>query len=91
MKKVNFGRFPVYQGINKAERLPVDISESLANVIYSNVAGIAGHVLAEKIYKEKEVELNVEEIGILHKVTELLPGVYADSINDHLKELEGEV
>ena len=88
MKKIDFRQFPVYQGIAKQERLACDISESLANAIYSTVPGVAAHVLAEKIYKDGIVDANPGEVAILRKVTELLPGQYADSINDYLKEQE---
>lgn len=88
--KISFKKFPIYQGISKTSRMACDISESLANCIYSNVPGIAAHVLAEKIYRsEEDTELSVDEIAIVRRVTELLPGMYADSINDHIKELEG--
>ena len=90
MVKINFRQIPIYQGIAKQERVACDISESLANAIYSTVPGIAAHVLAEKIYKNGEVEMNPEEMAIVRKVTEVLPGQYTDSINDHLDEKEGQ-
>ena len=86
---VNFKQFPIYQGISKKMKEASDISESLANCIYSIVPGIRAHVLAEKIYSaEGNVEITEEEIAIIRAITTDLPGMYADSINDHLKELE---
>ena len=85
--KINFKNFPVYKGISKSTREAVDISESLANCIYSSVPGIKAHVLAEKIFKaEQGIELDEEEVAI--NITSQLPGMYADSITDHIKELE---
>ena len=86
---VNFRQFPIYQGISKKMKEATDISESLANCIYSIVPGIRAHVLAEKIYSaEGNVEITEEEATIIRTITADLPGIYADSINDHLKELE---
>lgn len=90
--KINFKQFPIYQGISKSSKLAMDISESLANCIYSSVPGIRAHVLAEKIYKaEGETEFDAEETEIIRGITSQLPGMYADSINDHLNALEGNV
>lgn len=86
--KVNFKQFPVWQGITKKNRITMDLSEPLANCIYSSVPGIKAHVLAEKIYKgEADVELEDEEVVIIRNITSQLSGMYADSINDHLNEL----
>lgn len=86
---VNFKQFPIYQGISKKMKVASDISESLANCIYSIVPGIRAHLLAEKIYSaEGNVEITEEEATIIRTITADLPGIYADSINDHLKELE---
>lgn len=86
---VNFKQFPIYQGISKKMKVAADISESLANCIYSTVPGIRAHMLAEKIYSaEGNVEISEEEVAIIRTITPELPGMYADSINDHLKELE---
>ena len=87
--KIHFKNFPVYKGISKSTREAVDISESLANCIYSSVPGIKAHVLAEKIFKaEQGTELDEEEVAIILNITSQLPGMYADSITDHIKELE---
>lgn len=86
---VNFKQFPIYQGISKKMKVAADISESLANCIYSTVPGIRAHMLAEKIYSaEGNVEISEEEVAIIRTITAELPGMYADSINDHLKGLE---
>lgn len=90
--KVNFKKFPCYMGIKKDVRMERDIAESLADVIYGNVPGVAAKALAlNKIYPAKgEVELDEREVKIIRDCTALLPGVYADSINDWLDELEKE-
>ena len=83
---VNFKQFPIYQSISKKMKVAADISESLANCIYSTVPGIRAHMLAEKIYSaEGNVEISEEEVAIIRTITAELPGMYADSINDHLK------
>ena len=86
---INFKKFPVYSGISKSSKMAMDISESLADCIYSSVPGINAHVLAEKILKSSEaVELDADEVAMIRNITPTLPGKFADSINDHLKDME---
>lgn len=86
---INFKQFPIYQGISKKIKVAADISESLANCVYSTVPGIRAHMLAEKIYSaEGSVEISVEEVAIIRDITATLPGMYSDSINDYINELE---
>lgn len=85
--KVNFKQFPMYVGIRKTERVAVDISESLANLIYMNIPGIAAHVLAEKIYAaEGEIELTDAETGIISGLKEGFTPVFIDSWDTYVKE-----
>lgn len=83
--KIDFTKFPCYTGIKKDIRVEMDIAESLANAIYTNVPGIAASSLAHKIYSGKgEVDYDEREIRIIRDCTPLFSGVYADSINDYL-------
>lgn len=89
--KIDFTKIPCYTGIKKDVRVELDIAESLANAIYTNVSGIAASSLAHKIYSGKgEVECDEKEIRIIRDCTPLFSGVYADSINDYLDTKEKE-
>lgn len=89
--KIDFTKFPCYTGIKKDIRVEMNIAESLANAIYTNVSGIAASSLAHKIYSGKgEVECDEKEIRIIRDCTPLFSGVYADSINDYLDTKEKE-
>lgn len=65
MKKINFQKFSMPDGIANKKQVTGDVRESFADSIYNNLSGIAAKVLAEKIYKsdgaveydEKEVEM----------------------------------
>ena len=46
--KIDFTKFPCYTGIKKDIRVEMDIAESLANAIYTNVPGIAASSLARE-------------------------------------------
>lgn len=81
--KVDFTKFPCYVGIRKSAKVLLDVSESLADAIYSNVPGITAHHLAEKIYSSGgETELNEKEVEILIGSAELFTGAFADSLKD---------
>lgn len=81
--KIDFTKFPCYVGIRKTEKVSLDVSESLADAIYSNVPGIIAHRLAERIYSSGgEMELNEKEVKILTGSAELFTGAFADSMRD---------
>lgn len=81
--EVNFRQFPVFTGITKENKLNVDISEALANVIYQYEGGAKAQELAKKIYGAKDkVDLEAIEIQIIVDATRFMPGVLADSIKD---------
>lgn len=88
--KVNFKKFPCYMGIKKDKKIEVDVSESLAESIYTNVPGIAAHHLAEKIYaSDGEVELDEREVEMLLTTCKpLFTGVFFDSLKDYFKKEE---
>ena len=77
---------PVYTGIRKKEKIIMDVSEQLADCIFMNVTGVAAHLLSEKIYTEKEVELDEREIEILKSCMGLFTGVFATSLNEYLND-----
>lgn len=80
MDKINFRQFPVYKSIRRDETEEVDISEVLANTIYTTRGGVAAHSLAVRIYEQGEVELSDKEKEIVLQTAEAFVGVVADSI-----------
>ena len=78
--KVDFRKFPVYKSIRRDETEEVDISEVLANTIYTTRGGVAAHSLAVRIYEQGEVELSDKEKEIVLQTAEVFVGVVADSI-----------
>jgi len=88
--KVNFKRFPCYIGIRKDNRIEADLQESMAELIYKSIPGCAASSLAHRIYESNDgdVELTDNDVSVLRRCCELLTGIYADSVNDWLDELE---
>ena len=85
--KIDFRKFPMYQGISKQVKIAVDVAESLANTLYINVPGIKAHVLAEKIYKaEGEEEYSIDEVDFILSARHLFSGNFVDSLADLVKE-----
>ena len=61
--KLNFKKFPLFQGIDKSNILITDVSKAIADGLYNTVQGIAAHALALKIYNTiGEEEYSNEEI-----------------------------
>lgn len=87
MDKINFKKFPVYKSIRRDETEEVDISEVIANTIYTTRGGVVAHSLAMRIYEQGEVELNEKEKEIILQVSNVFVGVLADSIKDILKTI----
>ena len=56
MKKINFGSLSVRTGIGSDVTTYLNIKESFANMLYTQVSGIAALVLAQKIYKSEGEE-----------------------------------
>ena len=83
-KKVDFRNFPVYTSIKKDKTDLVDISEFVANYIYTHCNGIAACSLAMDIYKNGEVEMDEKQVKFLLQVSEGFVAVLADSIKDYL-------
>lgn len=82
--KVDFRKFPVYKTIRRDETEDVDISEVLANTIYTTRGGVAAHSLAVRIYEQGEVELSEKDKEIILQTSDVFVGVLADSIKDRL-------
>lgn len=84
MVRIDFRKFPVYKSIRRDDTEEVDISEVLANTIYTTRGGVVAHSLAMRIYEQGEVELNEKEKEIILQTAEVFVGVFADSIKDRL-------
>lgn len=82
--KVNFKKFPMYVSIRRDKTEEVDISEVIANTIYTQVGGVVAHSLAIRIYEDGEVELTEKEAEIIKKVADGFVGVVSDSIKDRI-------
>ena len=82
MDKINFKKFPVYKSIRRDETEEVDISEVLANIIYTTRGGVVAHSLAMRIYEQGEVELNEKEKEIILQASDVFVGKLADSLKN---------
>jgi hypothetical protein len=87
MGKINFKKFPVYKSIRRDETEEVDISEVLANTIYTTRGGVVAHSLAMRIYEQGEVELRDKDKEIILHTADVFVGVLADSIKELLKTI----
>lgn len=85
MVRIDFRKFPVYKSIRRDETEEVDISEVLANTIYTTRGGVAAHSLAMRIYEQGEVELSEKEKEIILQTADVFVGVLADSIKKMLE------
>lgn len=69
MKKINFASLSVRTGIGSDQTTQLNIKESFANMLYTQVSGIAALVLAQKIYKsEGEEEYDDNEYELIMRV-----------------------
>lgn len=69
MKKINFSSLSVRTGIGSEQTTQLNIKESFANMLYTQVSGIAALVLAQKIYKsEGEEEYDDNEYDLIMRV-----------------------
>lgn len=85
MDKINFKKFPVYKSIRRDDTEEVDISEVLANIIYTTRGGVVAHSLAMRIYEQGEVELSEKDKEIIMHTADAFVGVLADSIKKVLE------
>lgn len=73
MTKISFKEFPLKKGLSSKDHQILDVRESLADLIYTNINGIAALTLAQKIYNnEGAVEFDDNEIKMLKEVIEQL-------------------
>ena len=88
MKKIDFKNFSMRIGIAIDDTFTMDAREGFANLIYTNVNGIAALSLAQKIFKsEGEAEFDEREVEIIKKVAEeYCTPRFIDSINALLSE-----
>lgn len=82
MDKINFKKFPVYTSIRRDATEEVDISEVLANIIYTTRGGVVAHSLAMRIYEQGEVELSEKEKEIILQTSDVFVGKLADSLKN---------
>ena len=69
MKKINFANLSVRTGIGSDQTTRLNIKEAFANMLYTQVSGIAALVLAQKIYKsEGEEEYDDNEYELIMRV-----------------------
>ena len=69
MKKINFASLSVRTGIGSDQTTRLNIKEPFANMLYTQVSGIAALVLAQKIYKsEGEEEYDDNEYELIMRV-----------------------
>ena len=86
MKKIDFQHFKIYTTVSRKVAQAVDVRETFANMIYTNVNGIRAHALAMKIFKsDGETEYSKEEEQMIRSVAEQLcvPG-FIDGLNEQL-------
>ena len=69
MKKINFANLSVRTGIGSDQTTRLNIKEAFANMLYTQVSGIAVLLLAQKIYKsEGEEEYDDNEYELIMRV-----------------------
>ena len=69
MKKINFANLSVRTGIGSYQTTRLNIKESFANMLYTQVSGIAALLLAQKIYKsDGEEEYDDNEYELIMRV-----------------------
>lgn len=86
MTKISFKEFPLKKGLSSKDHQILDVRESLADLIYTNINGIAALTLAQKIYNsDGETEFDDNEITMLKSVVEqLCTARMIDSLNAFL-------
>lgn len=82
MVRIDFRKFPVYKSIRRDETEEVDISEVLANIIYTTRGGVVAHSLAMRIYEQGEVELSEKDKEIILQASDVFVGKLADSLKN---------
>lgn len=89
--KIDFTKFPMYEGIEKDRVVACDISKFLIDVLYKKVSGIEAHCLSEKIYKAKGiVDLNKEEVEFIKGIAPIFTPCFIDSFNSYVEKYNKE-
>ncbi len=72
MKKINFQKFEMPDGIRQDSFKECDLRESFADVLFCKVNGIRALNLANKIFKsEGETEYDDQEVDVMEKIASL--------------------
>lgn len=73
MKTIDFKEFSLPLGISQSRAKVIDAREGFADLVYTNINGIAAHSLAFKIYRsEGPTEYTDGEADIIRRVAESL-------------------
>ncbi len=86
MKILNFKKFRMPVGINRAQWRNGDAREAMADLVYNNVNGIAAHRLAFKIYEsDGDTEYTDEEASLIVRVAEAFATpAFIDGLNEQI-------
>lgn len=87
MKILDFQKFRMPAGINRAGWRNGDAREAMADLVYNNVNGIAAHRLAFKIYEsDGETEYTDEEATLIVRVAEAFATpAFIDGLNEQIE------
>lgn len=90
--RIDFKNFSIYTGVAHKGKRVLDVRETFADLIYSNVNGIRAHALALRIYGSDEpADYTDEEVKLIREVAGAfcLPG-FIDGLEEQLKAEERE-
>ncbi len=90
MAKVNFKALQVKTSLKGDNVVTIDGAADIANIIYTQGAGITAHALAHKIYEsDGAVELSDDEVGIVERIVNTCCApLHIDAIMSQLKTEE---
>lgn len=88
MKRINFERFEIYNGVAHKDCTVIDAREGFADIIYRNGSGVRCADLAMKIFKSSgETEYAEEDVELMKRfATEYCSVALADSFGANIKE-----
>ena len=92
MARIDFKNFEMWEGIAHRQKKVVDIREGVADLIYKNVSGMRGHMLAHKVYESDGMtEFTDEETKIIINMAEqLCVGPVIDGLHEQLANQQKE-
>ena len=88
MAKIDFEQMEIFTSVRRATSLRRDVREGFADMVYTNVNGIAAHALALKIYGSRgATEYDEDEVRLIRMVAERLcvPG-FIDGLEKQINE-----